>query len=80
MCIPVGYAAGYIFGGLLAGPLGWRGVFWLEAAVMVPIVIFCMLAPPIDLHGKNIGADTPVMDVLHELRVGCNKFLPLRLL
>lgn len=29
------------------------------SCVMVPIVVFCMLVPPIDLHGKNICADPP---------------------
>ena len=47
---------GYIFGGVIAGPLGWRAAFLLEAAAMVPFVIFCALAPPINLKGMETGA------------------------
>ena len=46
---------GYIFGGLIAGPLGWRAAFWIEAAAMLPFVLFCALAPPIDLKGMHTG-------------------------
>ena len=56
LCIPTGYALGYIFGGLVAGPLGWRGPFLLEAAAMLPFVLFCCFAPPIDIRGTKEGA------------------------
>ena len=46
---------GYIFGGVIAGPLGWRAAFWIEAAAMLPFVLFCALAPPIDLKGMHTG-------------------------
>lgn len=46
---------GYIFGGLVAGPLGWRAAFLLEAAAMVPFVLFCALAPPMNLKGMDTG-------------------------
>ena len=46
---------GYIFGGVVAGPLGWRAAFLLEAAAMVPFVLFCALAPPISLKGMDKG-------------------------
>ncbi|CAL8463948.1 g3483 [Coccomyxa elongata] len=57
LCIPVGYALGYIFGGVVAGPLGWRAAFLLEAAAMAPFVAFCALAPPIHLRGMSKEAD-----------------------
>jgi MFS family permease len=53
LCIPTGYALGYIFGGLVAVPLGWRAPFLLEAVAMVPFVIFCCVAPPIDIKGTK---------------------------
>lgn len=55
LCIPTGYALGYVLGGLLAGPLGWRGPFFVEAAMMLPLVLFSLLAPPIDLVGTKEG-------------------------
>ena len=53
---------GYIFGGVVAGPLGWRAAFLLEAAAMVPFVLFCALAPPINLKGMEAGA--PLLSVV----------------
>lgn len=49
------YIQGYIFGGLIAGPLGWRAAFLIEAAAMVPFVLFCALAPPLNLKGMDTG-------------------------
>ncbi len=49
------YVQGYIFGGLIAGPLGWRAAFLIEAAAMVPFVLFCALAPPLNLKGMDTG-------------------------
>ncbi|KAK9814346.1 hypothetical protein WJX72_004257 [[Myrmecia] bisecta] len=57
LCIPTGFAAGYILGGLVAGPLGWRAAFLLEAAAMLPFLVICMFAPAIDLRGKTPGSD-----------------------
>lgn len=51
LCIPTGYALGYIFGGLVAVPLGWRAPFLLEAVAMIPFVLYCSFAPPLDLCG-----------------------------
>lgn len=50
-----GLLQGYIFGGVVAGPLGWRAAFLLEAAAMVPFVLFCALAPPMNLKGMETG-------------------------
>lgn len=52
LCIPVGYAAGYILGGLIAPALGWRAAFLLEAAAMLPFATFCAVGPALDLRGK----------------------------
>ncbi len=44
LCIPVGFALGYILGGLAAPALGWRAAFFIEGSVMIPFVIFCLQA------------------------------------
>ncbi|EFN51305.1 hypothetical protein CHLNCDRAFT_8328, partial [Chlorella variabilis] len=59
-CIPTGYALGYIYGGLVGGSLGWRAAFLLEAAAMLPFVVFCLRAPPISLRGGGNGAGASV--------------------
>lgn len=51
MCIPVGYAVGYIFGGLVGSHLAWRWAFFLEAILMVPFVILCFAMKPLQLKG-----------------------------
>ncbi|CAO2813610.1 unnamed protein product [Amaranthus hypochondriacus] len=51
MCIPVGYAVGYIFGGLVGSHLAWRWAFFLEAILMVPFVIFGFVMKPLQLKG-----------------------------
>ena len=50
LCVPAGYALGYIGGGLIAGPLGWRSTFFLEACLMLPFVAFCAFSPPLSLR------------------------------
>ncbi|GAB4820150.1 hypothetical protein N2152v2_007196 [Parachlorella kessleri] len=39
LCIPTGYALGYIYGGL--------------GCAMLPFVVFCLRAPPIDIRGTH---------------------------
>lgn len=53
LCIPSGYAIGYLLGGLIATPLGWRAPFLLEAAIMVPFVGLCACLPPLKLVGTE---------------------------
>lgn len=53
LCIPVGYAAGYILGGVIAPALGWRAAFLLEAVAMLPFAVFCAVGPALDLRGKE---------------------------
>ncbi len=56
MCIPTGFALGYVYGGLVAGSMGWRAAFFICGAAMVPFVIFLFCSGPIHLHGtKDIG-------------------------
>lgn len=56
LCIPVGFAAGYIVGGVVAAAAGWRAAFLLESAAMVPFVLFAALAQPLHLHGTHDNA------------------------
>ena len=60
LCIPVGYAAGYILGGIIAPALGWRAVFLLEAFAMLPFALFCAVGPAVDLRGKPQHTSKPV--------------------
>eukprot|EP00890_Picochlorum_soloecismus_P002115 jgi/Picsp_1/2904/NSC_01129-R1_protein spinster homolog 1-like len=40
LCIPVGYAFGFLYGGIMANLVGWRAAFLLEALAMVPFIVF----------------------------------------
>lgn len=51
MCIPAGYAAGYVYGGLVGNSLGWRVAFWIEAAFMAPFAILGFIMKPLQLKG-----------------------------
>jgi predicted MFS family arabinose efflux permease len=53
MCIPAGYALGYVYGGLVAAALGWRAAFYIAAGVMVPFVALMFLSTPLHLHGSH---------------------------
>eukprot|EP01025_Chloroclados_australasicus_P016223 TRINITY_DN1804_c0_g3_i2.p1 TRINITY_DN1804_c0_g3~~TRINITY_DN1804_c0_g3_i2.p1 ORF type:complete len:470 (-),score=39.07 TRINITY_DN1804_c0_g3_i2:921-2330(-) len=50
MCTPAGQAIGYIFGGTVGAALGWRAVFFIEAAAMLPLVVIGFIMKPIDLR------------------------------
>ena len=58
--IPVGVAAGYVYGGTVGAAMGWRAAFALEAALMAPFVAFCLWGPPLPLTG---GVDMPALEV-----------------
>ena len=75
LCIPVGYALGYIYGGIVGVALGWRPAFLIEALAMLPFVAVCFVVPPINIKGTHDGvrrthcAETPAcqrhVSVLH---------------
>ncbi|XVE67376.1 hypothetical protein DITRI_Ditri08aG0155300 [Diplodiscus trichospermus] len=51
MCIPTGYALGYVYGGLVGTHLSWRFAFWVEAIVMLPFAILGFIMKPLQLKG-----------------------------
>ncbi|CAI8591325.1 unnamed protein product [Vicia faba] len=51
MCIPLGYALGYIYGGLVGSHFGWRYAFWIESILMLPFAISGFLMKPLELKG-----------------------------
>jgi predicted MFS family arabinose efflux permease len=53
LCIPVGFALGYLLGGAIAPIWGWRAAFLAEAALMLPFVAFAFLARPPHLAGSR---------------------------
>ena len=63
MCIPTGYAVGYIFGGLVAGAASWRMAFWAEGLLMLPFALFGFVADALPSKG---GGDGGVWVILEE--------------
>lgn len=58
LCIPAGFALGYVYGGVVAAGLGWRAAFYIVASVMAPFVAFMFISSPLHLHGtRDIGPD-----------------------
>ncbi|CAI5502022.1 unnamed protein product [Closterium sp. Naga37s-1] len=53
LCIPVGFALGYLYGGVAGPLLGWRGAFVLEALFMLPFVLYTATAAPPLLKGRT---------------------------
>jgi predicted MFS family arabinose efflux permease len=53
LCIPTGFAAGYIYGGLVSAALGWRAAFFIESAAIVPFVVFAFVSRPLHLTGSR---------------------------
>ncbi|XP_007041476.2 PREDICTED: probable sphingolipid transporter spinster homolog 2 isoform X1 [Theobroma cacao] len=51
MCIPTGYALGYVYGGLVGSYLNWRFAFWVEAIMMLPFAILGFVMKPLQLKG-----------------------------
>lgn len=51
--IPLGIGFGYILGGILGSAYGWRLVFLVEAGVILPVVLFTLIASPIDLRKRE---------------------------
>ncbi|XP_047160958.1 probable sphingolipid transporter spinster homolog 2 [Vigna umbellata] len=51
MCIPSGYALGYVYGGLVGSHFGWRYAFWVESLLMLPFAISGFFMKPLQLRG-----------------------------
>jgi predicted MFS family arabinose efflux permease len=48
-----GFAAGYIYGGLVSSDLGWRAAFFIESAAILPFVVFAIVSKPLHLTGSR---------------------------
>ncbi|KAJ7946819.1 Major facilitator superfamily protein [Quillaja saponaria] len=51
MCIPTGYAVGYVYGGLVGNHYTWRYAFWGESILMLPFAILGFIMKPLQLKG-----------------------------
>lgn len=70
LAVPVGYAAGYGYGGIIAPTLGWRAAFVLEGLLMSPFVLFCFCAQPLHLNMKTASGIEGRIDTLAEHNTG----------
>ncbi|RDX76549.1 putative sphingolipid transporter spinster-like 2, partial [Mucuna pruriens] len=55
MCIPAGYAIGYVYGGLVGSHIGWRYAFWVEAILMFPFAVLGFVMKPLQLKGAHFS-------------------------
>ena len=53
VCVPFGVAFGIFFGGAVAPTMGWRAPFALNAAVTIPVALFCFISPPVRMRGVS---------------------------
>ncbi|KAK9287521.1 hypothetical protein L1049_015942 [Liquidambar formosana] len=51
MCIPTGYALGYVYGGLVGSNFNWRYAFLGEAVLMIPFAVLGFVMKPLQLKG-----------------------------
>ncbi|TQE02580.1 hypothetical protein C1H46_011814 [Malus baccata] len=51
MCIPSGYALGYVYGGVVGSHTNWRYAFVGEAILMLPFAILGFVMKPLQLKG-----------------------------
>ncbi|KAL6512436.1 hypothetical protein OROHE_020048 [Orobanche hederae] len=68
MCIPSGYALGYVYGGLVGLNLNWRAAFWGEAILMLPFAILGFIMKPLRMKGFKNDELTEALTV-HETAV-----------
>lgn len=69
LCIPVGFALGYIFGGAVTAAASWRWTFVLEGAAMLPFIVFALTAQPLQLRGsKPAGSAVSSSSASHTAR------------
>jgi MFS family permease len=59
LCIPVGFALGYIVGGMMTAFVSWWWTFVFEGLMMVPFVVFAATAQPLHLQGSEDKAHAP---------------------
>jgi hypothetical protein len=64
LCIPVGFALGYIVGGIVASAMSWRWAFALEATAVVPFILFALTAQPLHLRGTEASKAGTATQVL----------------
>ncbi|CAK8577905.1 unnamed protein product [Lathyrus sativus] len=69
MCIPGGYALGYVYGGLVGSHFGWRYAFWVEAILMLPFAILGFVMKPLQLKGF-VPADSKKVSALETVPLG----------
>lgn len=66
LCIPVGYALGFLYGGIVAVAVGWRLAFLIESLLMVPFIIFHFRARGVKLRtecsSEDSSTDISVLD------------------
>ncbi|MBA0823922.1 hypothetical protein Goarm_020615, partial [Gossypium armourianum] len=83
MCIPTGYALGYVYGGLVGTYLNWRFAFWVEAILMLPFAVLGFVMKPLNLKGfapaeskqALISEETDVQEVQDLLLYVLNSFI-----
>ncbi|KAK9942845.1 hypothetical protein M0R45_008492 [Rubus argutus] len=72
MCIPSGYALGYVYGGLMGTNLSWRSAFWGEAIIMLPFAILGFVMKPLKMkgfkHDESMEALTVVETAVSEVQ------------
>ncbi|XP_058758132.1 probable sphingolipid transporter spinster homolog 2 [Vicia villosa] len=69
MCIPGGYALGYVYGGLVGSHFGWRYAFWVEAILMLPFAILGFVMKPLQLKGF-VPSDSKKVSALETVPLG----------
>ncbi|KAF6255645.1 major facilitator superfamily domain-containing protein [Scenedesmus sp. NREL 46B-D3] len=70
LCIPTGFAAGYIYGGLVSAAFGWRAAFFIESVAILPFVVFAFVSKPLHLAGsRETGPDPDAPKSIKEVSV-----------
>lgn len=58
LCLPVGFAGGFIWGSAVALAWGWRAAFWTEALIMIMYGVICLCIPrPNDVRKHQSTSD-----------------------
>ncbi|KAJ6905678.1 hypothetical protein NC652_023443 [Populus alba x Populus x berolinensis] len=77
MCIPTGYALGYVYGGLIGGHFNWRFAFYGEAILMLPFAVLGFVMKPLQLKGfapaESKKALTSIETAALEVQVNSNE-------